>query len=54
MDYFRFAYYIYPSMRNLHNPKYIVCYKVKFEKTGYRLIASLSNDKYILKRSRRE
>lgn len=51
MDYFRFAYYIYPSLRNLDNPEYIACYKMKFSKGGYRKIASLNNDKYILKRS---
>ena len=50
MDYFRFAYYIYPSMRNLDNPEYIACYKVKFSEKGYRRAASLSEDKYILKR----
>ena len=52
LDYFRFAYYIYPSMRNLHNPEYIACYKVKFAKVGYKLIASFSNDKYILKKTK--
>lgn len=53
MDYFRFAYYVYPSLRNLDNPEYIACYKVKFSKKGYRKIASLSKDKYILKRGRK-
>ena len=51
MDYFRFAYYIFPSLRNLDNPEYIGCYKVKFQKNGYAKIASLSDDKYLLKRS---
>lgn len=50
LDYFRFAYYMYPSLRNLYNPEYIACYKVKFLKKNYKVIASLSNDKYILKR----
>ncbi len=50
MDYFRFAYYIYPSLRDLDDPKYIVCYKVKFRKKGYDIVASLSDNKYILKR----
>lgn len=53
MDYFRFAYYIYPSLRDLRDPEYIVCYKTKFSKRKYRRIASLSDDKYILKRGRR-
>lgn len=52
MDYFRFAYYIYPSLRNLDNPRYIACYKVKFAKEGYERIVSLSDDKYILKREK--
>ena len=50
MDYFRFAYYMYPSLRDLDDPKYITCYKIKFAKEGYEVIASLSDDKYILKR----
>jgi hypothetical protein len=52
MDYFRFAYYIYPPLRNLDSPRYIACYKVKFAKDGYERIASLSDDKYILKREK--
>jgi len=50
MDYFRFAYYMYPSLRNLDNPRYIACYKIKFAKEGYKIIASLGEDKYILQR----
>lgn len=50
MDYFRFAYYIYPSLRDLDEPEYIACYKIKFAKEGYELVASLSNNKYILKK----
>ena len=50
MDYFRFAYYIYPLLRDVDDPEYIACYKVKFRKKGYDLLASLSDDKYILKR----
>ncbi|MBU4376398.1 MAG: hypothetical protein KKD29_02840 [Candidatus Omnitrophica bacterium] len=50
MDYFRFAYYIYPVKRDLGNPDYIVCYKTKFAKTGYTKVAALAADKYILKR----
>lgn len=50
MDYFRFAYYMYPSLRDLYSPEYIACYKVKFSKKGYELIASLSEDKYLLKK----
>lgn len=53
LDYFSFAYYIYPSLRNLYNPEYIACYKTKFAKKGYRSIASLSNDKYILRKVKR-
>ena len=53
MDYFRFAYYMYPLLRNLDNPEYTPCYKVKFSKKGYGKIASLSKVKYILKRSRK-
>ena len=50
MDYFRFAYYMYPSLRNLDSPEYIVCYKTKFSKKGYRKVASMASDKYILVR----
>lgn len=50
MDYFRFAYYIYPVKRNMDNPDYIVCYKTRFAKAGYAKAAALSDDKYILKR----
>lgn len=50
MDYFRFAYYIFPSLRNLYDPQYIACYKVKFYKDGYKKIASLGEDKYILRK----
>lgn len=50
LDYFRFAYYIYPVLRNLDDPEYIACYKVKFTKEGYESVASLSDNKYILKR----
>ncbi len=50
MDYFRFAYYVYPSLRNLEDPEYIVCYKKRFSKKGYKRLDSLSKDKYILKR----
>ena len=53
MDYFRFAYYIYPALRDLDDPEYIACYKVKFAKQGYRRIASPGKDKYILKKVRR-
>lgn len=50
MDYFRFAYYIYPAMRDLDDPEYIACYKINFAKEGYEMVASLGNDKCILKR----
>lgn len=52
MDYFRFPYYLYPAMRDIDDPDYIVCYKVKFSKDGYSTAKSLAFDKYILKRSR--
>jgi len=54
MDYFRFPYYIYPALRNLEDPEYIACYKVKFSARGYRRAASLSNDKYILKKVKKD
>src|SRR3989339_275712 len=47
MDYFRFAYYIYPVKRDRDNPDYIVCYKIKFAKAGYAKAAALADDKYI-------
>ena len=50
MDYFRFAYYVYPSLRDLENPDYIACYKVRFLRSGYRRIAYLDKDKYVLKK----
>jgi hypothetical protein len=50
MDYFRFAYYIYPLKRDIDNPQYIVCYKKRFTKAGYARLAGLTDDKYILKR----
>jgi len=50
MDYFRFAYYMHPSLRNLDDAEYIVCYKTDFSKKGYRREASLGKDKYILKK----
>jgi len=53
MDYFRFAYYIYPALRDLEDPEYIACYKVDFKKEGYGLIASMSGDKYVLRKSKR-
>jgi hypothetical protein len=53
IHYFTFAYYMYPSLRNLSNPEYIACYKVKFKKRNYDVIASLSKDKYILKKIER-
>ena len=53
MDYFRFAYYIYPSLRNLENPEYIACYKIKATQAGYKRVASLDDDKYVLKRVKR-
>lgn len=52
MDYFRFPYYLYPAMRDIDNPEYIACYKVKFSRGGYKAAASLSDNKYILKRNR--
>jgi hypothetical protein len=52
MDYFRFAYYILPSLRDLEDPEYIVCYKNNYKKSGYKQITALSADKYILKRKR--
>ncbi len=50
MDYFRFAYYMYPALRDLDDSEYIVCYKVKFAKEGYRIVSSLSDDRYVLKK----
>ena len=50
MDYFRFAYYIYPVKRDRDDPDYIVCYKMKFAKATYIRAAALADDKYILKR----
>lgn len=50
LDYFRFAYYMYPALRDLYDPEYIVCYKVKFAKKGYDVITSLSDNKYVLKK----
>lgn len=52
LDYFSFAYYIYPAMRDIDNPEHIVCYKTGFLKRGYSKAASLANDKYILKRNK--
>jgi len=52
MDYFRFPYYLYPAMRDIDNPGYIACYKVKFSKDKYSVAASLTDDKYILKRNK--
>ena len=53
LDYYNFAYYIYPSLRNLNDPEYIACYKTKSTKDGYEVIASLSDDKYILRKLKR-
>ncbi len=53
MDYYRFAYYVYPALRNLEDPEYIACYKVDFSKKGYGLAASMDRDKYVLKKSKR-
>ena len=53
MDYYRFAYYIYPALRNLYDPEYIACYKTKFSKRGYRRLRSLERDKYILRKVKR-
>ena len=53
MDYYRFAYYVYPLLRDLDDPEYIVCYKVNFSKEGYEPAAHLEGDKYILKKVKR-
>ena len=50
MDYYRFAYYVYPRARNLYSPEYIICYKSRFARRGYKRIAILARDKYILRR----
>jgi hypothetical protein len=52
LDYFRFAYYLYPAMRDIKNPEYIACYKMKFFKEGYYAAVSLTEDQYILKRNK--
>lgn len=53
MDYFRFAYYLYPAQRNLDDPGYIACYKVRYIEQGYELAASLGSDKYILRKEKK-
>jgi len=54
MDYYRFAYYIYPSLRNLYNPEYVACYKVNVSRPGYEYVASLGEDKYVLRKIKRQ
>lgn len=52
LDYFSFAYYLYPAMRDIDNPEYVACYKTKFSKRGYSVTDSLTEDQYILKRNK--
>ena len=51
MDYYRFAYYIYPAMRDLEDPEYIACYKTRFDKRGYGIVSSVDETKYVLKKT---
>ncbi len=51
MDYFRYAYYMYPAVRDTGDPVFIACYKKQCDLPGYRRVAELAHDKYILKRT---